>query len=134
MLKKIGKQAYRLVVPKHWRIHPVFSITQLEPAPEIDPFHRPKPTHPGSFFVEGDTNDLKSYEVEKDLNRRVIPKGRGFTTEYLIRWLGYGPEFDQWYNVKHLSSSQDLIASYESAMTELNDFFNFLKFIIINKF
>ena len=36
--------------------------------------------------------DDKLFKVEKILKYR----GKGKTREALVRWLGYGPEFDQW--------------------------------------
>lgn len=95
MLEKVGKLAYRLAVPDHWKIHSVFSIAQLEPAPNLDPFRRLRSTHPESVFVEGDTEEWKSYEVERIINKRTIKRGRRWFTQYIIRWLGYKPEFDQ---------------------------------------
>lgn len=119
VLEKVGKLAYRLGIPDEWKIHPVFSIAQLEPAPGPDPHRRPRPTHPGSIFVEGDTKQWKSYEVQRILNKRTFRQGRGWTTQYLIRWLGYGAEHDKWYNVKYLANCKDLIEEYEEAMTRV---------------
>ena len=118
VLEKIGKLAYRLDVPDHWRIHPVFTVAQLEPAPDpnMDPYDRPRPDQPDSVFVEGDTDTMKSYDVERLLNKRVIRKGRGYATEYLVRWKGYGPAFDEWYNIKDLENADELVAEYEAAM------------------
>ena len=119
ILERIGKQAYRLDIPAHWRVHPVFSLAQLEPAPPgPDPFHRPMPEHPDSVFVEGDTAEWKSYVVERLLNKRVRRTGRGHgeIVEYLVQWRGYGPEFDTWYNVKALDNCMDLVHEYEAEM------------------
>ena len=118
ILGRVGKQAYRLDIPPHWRVHPVFSLAQLEPCPAgPDPFKRPVPDHPESVFVEGDTQEAKSYEVERLLNKRVRRRGKGESVEYLVRWRGYGPEFDTWYNIKDLDRSMDLIREYEEEMT-----------------
>lgn len=42
IVKKVGWLAYKLKVPSDWKIYLVFSITQLELAPNQaeDPFHR----------------------------------------------------------------------------------------------
>ena len=87
IVEKVGRLAYRLDVPLDWRIHPVFSVAQLEPAPPPaeDPFARPFPSNPPPVFVEGDTDKLKSFEVEKLLNKQQVKKGRGQATEYLVR-------------------------------------------------
>lgn len=97
ILAKVGRLAYKLYIPGDWKIHPVFSIAQLEPAPPpaLDPFSRPFPSHPPLVFVEDDTDVLKSFEVERLLNRRVVKKGKGRAVQYLVQWKGYGPEWDR---------------------------------------
>lgn len=113
IVARIGKQAYRLDIPGYWRVHPVFSIAQLEPWPGTDLFDRPLPAEPASVFVEGDTAEWKSYEVESLLNKRIRRRGKGESIDYLVRWRGYGPQYDMWYNVKHLDNAADLIRDYE---------------------
>jgi hypothetical protein len=96
-------------------VHLVFTIAQLEPAPhDQDPFTRPQPSQPSSVSVEGDTKTYKSWEIERLLNKRTIWKGRGTSVQYLVRWTGYGPEFDQWYPLSQLENAKDLIAEYEA--------------------
>ena len=122
ILERVGKQAYKLDIPVHWRVHPVFSLAQLEPAPPgPDPFKRPMPEHPESVFVEGDTAEWKSYVVERLLNKRVRHTANGKEiTEYLVKWQGYGPEFDTWYKIEHLDNCMDLVEEYEAEMHELS--------------
>ena len=119
VVERIGKLAYRLDIPDTWKVHPVFSVAQLEacPDPQDDPYQKdrpvPRPDEPPPVFVEGDTPTSKSYELAKILNKRVMKKGRGFATEYLIKWKGYGPQHDVWRNVKQLGDAQGLIEDYE---------------------
>lgn len=98
ILNRIDKQAYRLDIPSHWRVHPIFSLAQLKLAPPgSDPFKRPIPEHPGSIFVEGDTNELKSYVIKRILNKRIRRAGRSGKKEiikYLIKWRDYNPKYD----------------------------------------
>ena len=79
--KRIGRLAYQLEIPLDWPIHNVFSMVMLEPAPVpgSDPYNRSPLTHPDSIYVEGDTDVSKSFELERILNKRVIPRGRGRT-------------------------------------------------------
>ena len=117
IVEKVGRLAYRLDVLPDWRIHPVFSVAQLEPAPPPteDPFGRPFPSNPPPVFVEGDTDKIKSFEIERLLNKRQVKKGKGRAVEYLVRWKGYGPEWDRWYNVKELDNATTLVDDYEAS-------------------
>jgi transposase InsO family protein len=110
VLEKVGRLAYKLKIPDHWRIHNVFSIAQLEPAPPpgSDPYSRPVPDHPGAVIP-----GTNIYEVERLLDKRVIRKGRGYSTQYLLRYKGYGPEHDEWCRVQDLQDCSDLIDEYE---------------------
>jgi hypothetical protein len=82
VLEKISRLAYRLQIPDHWKIHDVFSVAQLEPAPApgSDPYNRPIPDEPGP--VEAGTN---TYKVERILDKQVIRRGQGTSTQYQIR-------------------------------------------------
>lgn len=115
--EKIGRLAYRLAIPETWRIHPVFTVAQLEPVPppSADPFSRPRPTEPDSVFVEGDTERVKSYEVERLLNKRQTAR-RG--VEYLVKWKGYGPQHDAWRSLPELGDAMDLVKEYEEAFQQ----------------
>ena len=94
IMEKVGCLAYRLDVPPDWRIHPVFSVAQLEPAPPPadDPFGKPFPSNPPPAFIEGDTDKVKSFEVERLLNKQQVKKRKGQAVEYLVRLKGYDPE------------------------------------------
>jgi len=63
ILERVGRLAYRLELPLHWRIHPVISIAHLEPAKE-DPFDRPVPNHPDAVFSD-------EWEIERIVNKRT---------------------------------------------------------------
>lgn len=85
--EQVGQLAYKLDVPHDWRIHPVFSIAQPEPAPSPvqDPFGRLQLEHPPFIFVEDDTDAVKSFEIDRLLNKRTVKKGKGQAIEYLVR-------------------------------------------------
>ncbi len=94
IIKRVGCLAYKLDIPNDWRIHPVFSVAQLEPAPSPteDPFQRPRPQHPPSVFVKSDTDYHKSFKIERFLNKRAVKKDRGLAIECFVRWTEYGPK------------------------------------------
>ena len=114
VLERVGKLAYRLDIPEHWKLHPIFTVAQLEPCPDPkdDPYKRPRPDHPPAVTVDADG---ERWDIERLLNRRITRRGRGgkgICTEYLIRWKGYGAEWDAWVNVKNMVAP-DLIEEYE---------------------
>ena len=111
VLERIGKLAYRLAVPDHWQIHSVFTVAQLEPCldPNTDPYKRARPDYPPAVNVD---HEGEEWEIERLLNKRVVKKGRGKATEYLIRWKGWGPEWDAWTNAKYMNA-KELVDDYE---------------------
>jgi len=116
ILELVGKgKVYRLQLPPHYGIHPVILVVHLEPspAPGLDPYNRPVPTNDMAPVVspEGDPE----WEIEAIVNKRTSRRGRKRKTEYLVRWKGYGPEWDPWYAEDDLPNAQEPIADYESS-------------------
>jgi cephalosporin-C deacetylase-like acetyl esterase len=68
--------------------------------------------------MEGDTDKYKSYEVEKVIAKRMLPKKgkRAARTEYLIKWKGYDDQWNQWMAQDQLDHAQDLVQEYEAKM------------------
>ena len=91
IIERIGRLAYRLELPDNMRIHDVISVAHLEPTtdPAADPYQRRR-SPPPAVVVDGEDE----YQVEKLVRKRRIRRGRGWSTQYLIRWRGYGPEHD----------------------------------------
>ncbi len=87
VLDAIGKQAYRLALPKTLPIHPVFHMSLLEPYKR-----RKGDTEVPALPLPELINDQPEWEVEKILNRR-IKKGK---LEYMVKWVGYPEEYNQW--------------------------------------
>jgi hypothetical protein len=98
------------------KIHPVISVTNLEPVPPgEDPYKRPYNDHPPPVEEDRDMDDeWKSFYIEKLLDRRLRRYGRGKEIiEYLVKWTGYGPEFNEWYGEDLLDSAVELMLEYE---------------------
>ena len=73
----------------------MISVFQLESAEIKNPYEKKRPYYPNSIKMEGNTNFDKSYEVEKIINKRIKKYEKIIMTQYLIRWLGYGPEYNE---------------------------------------
>lgn len=109
--------AYEIDVPSNWKIHLVISVAHLEPATtqDEDPYHSARPDYPDAVYVEGDTENSKSYEIEAILAKRTSERHGEQRNQYLVRWKGYGPEFDEWYGEDKLDNAKELVEKYEEA-------------------
>ena len=111
ILKKVENLVYKLNIFANWRVHSVFSIAQLKfiESFNADSFQRNAASF-DSIFVEKDTNDVKFYEVEKIVMKRANKKR---DLKYLVRWLNYDSEHDQWRNKSELKNVMNLVNDYE---------------------
>jgi hypothetical protein len=97
IVRRVGKLAYELKLPPQWKIHPVVSIAQLEPAPKSqDPYGREpiegqEPVHD----VDGDDDEWQSWELERIANKRYTKYGGKDNLEYLVKYLGWGNEHNK---------------------------------------
>src|SRR5437762_5107929 len=93
ILKIVGKNAYKLKLPVTWKIWPVISVIYLDPAPrEEDPFGRTAPPPPPVIKATDDPE--AEWEVEAVIKKRVSRRGTSARVQYLVRWKGFGPEYD----------------------------------------
>lgn len=74
-------------------LHPTFNISRLKPYQDG---HKLFPGRPQRLAappaVSTDTNGVSSYAVEAIVAQRRV----GARSQLLVRWLGYGPEHDEW--------------------------------------
>ena len=54
---------------------------------------------------EMDEDGEEYYQYDRILDHRFVKKGRKTTREYLIRWTGYGVEWDSWEPEKHITEN-----------------------------
>lgn len=69
---------------------------------------------PPAETKEGSDSE-KNYQVQKLVGKRVRRRGKRNVLEYLVRWSGYAPKFDQWMPITDLSNTLELIQDYEAA-------------------
>ena len=87
--RQVNSHAYKLKLPKPMRrLHPVFNVVKLSPAPE-DPFPSRKPIPPSTpEIVDGE----EEWEVEEILDSRVLRN----RLKFLVKWKGFGREDNSW--------------------------------------
>jgi len=77
--EKIGAAAYRLALPAHSLIHPVFHVSQLKPfTPNYSPVYSELPQ-----LVDLSVHDL---HPERVLDRRLVKKGNQAVPQVLVKW------------------------------------------------
>ena len=108
---RINEVAYRLKLPLNMRVHPVFHVSLLQPYRSDGRVQPPPPV----TFVDGEPE----YEVQSILDHRDVrtARGRALRREYLIKWLGYGPEHNTWEPDKNLANCPAILQKY---LTELH--------------
>jgi hypothetical protein len=92
--ERVGANAYRLMVPKHWTIHPVRNVSELKPAGKL----RPTPTTIGQAAATASTRvvgftEHTGVKAMRTLRVRLAADGRtGRTTVtaiHAVRQAGY---------------------------------------------
>lgn len=104
----VGTQAYRLALPKEMsRLHNVFHVSLLEPwHPRSGRDELPTP-------VQLDEDGEPEWEVEKILDSRV----RDGVKEYLVKWEGWSPSYNQWEPEEHLRGAPEALKAYHALAT-----------------
>jgi hypothetical protein len=105
LLRKAGKNGFILDIATHWRLHPVFNISQLKLS-RVD-----RSSKYPSLPPLRSTTAATEYKVE------TILEHRGTTTqdlEYLVKWVGYvNATWEPLDNLK--GSSNELLGEYHAA-------------------
>ena len=89
VIRRIRRLIYEFKLPSYWKIYPVFTIIMLKPGLVIedDSYNRPKSDYLDFVFVNEDIEFLKSFKINKIIDKRVIYKGRikKRIIEYFVR-------------------------------------------------
>jgi hypothetical protein len=107
ILKRIGEMAYKLDIPVTLKIHNVFHVSRLKTFRADTRVQTP----PLPITIDGNLE----YEVEKVYGHRDVKVGNRTRREYLVRWVGYGIEHDEYIPVANFGNNLDLINEYWKA-------------------
>jgi hypothetical protein len=101
--RKINDVAFRLDLPPHLRLHPVFHCSLLEPCATSTIPNRVVPPPPLVHLADG-----PEYEVAAILDSKIIRN----QLYYLVDWLGYGPNDRTWEPATNVNNAQDLVDAF----------------------
>ena len=92
----------------------MISIAHLESASFTkNSYERPRSTHSNSIHMKGDTENWKSYVIEKMMNKRQRRYEKTMITQYRIKWEEYDDEWNEWRSLAALNEYMNLMKNYE---------------------
>ena len=110
IIRKISPVAYQLRLPASYGIHPILNIAHLEryeaSPPELG-------DRPHKELNRADFNTMEEFEVERIL-KESTRKGRGGRRHaiFLTRFVGYGPEYDEWLTANQLRNAPEVMEAW----------------------
>ena len=102
VVERVGSVSYKLTLPPTIAVHPVFHVSLLKPFRKGERF-QPLPV---PLLVEGE----EEFQVEQILQHR----GKKPRYQYLVKWLGYGPEHNTWEPASNMTHCEEVLSSYWS--------------------
>ena len=107
IMEKVSPVAYRLRMPASYRIHPVINIAHLE---SYEPDDNDAGDRTKRNLQRLDFEDLPEFEVEAILGEKMVRRNRKKAQkQYRVRFIGYGPEFDEWLTANQLRNAPDVL-------------------------
>ena len=103
ILKAVGVRAFKLKLPEHVRMHNVFHVSAIKPYHTDGPYQPP----PLPELIDGDPE----WEVDFIENTRLVG-GRPESRQYLVHWLGFGPEHATWEPLRNLKNAPERIQEF----------------------
>ena len=111
VLHPVGKQVYKLKLPKKWRIYNVFYMSLLEQNTT-----RKERVDKNVTELEFDTGDSEEYKVEAIWDSAVyameLESGHLPGLYYLVAWKGYSKKENTWEPVSAVQHLKKLISSF----------------------
>jgi len=101
----INPKVYCLHLPDKYPGSPIFNIEHLKPYQELADGDR-------TIMLESTLRreESQEYEVKSILGHKRISNSK--TLKYLVRWSGYGPQFNEWLIARNLHNASDILWEY----------------------
>lgn len=107
VIERINPKVYRLHMSDRYPGLPIFNIEHLKK-------YIPSPEEFGSRTALPETRISKTdstyHPIEKIVGHRYAGKGKQI--QYLVRWEGYGPQFDEWKSPRDLRNASIYLRRY----------------------
>ena len=103
VVKVVNQNLYKIKLPAAFKVHNEINIENLKEYKDRGD------RNPGSEPVTD--IDEHEFEVEKIIGDRRAP-GRGNKKQYLVRWQGWGEEYDEWVHEGYLINAKEAITIY----------------------
>ena len=100
--RRLGTLNYELDLPPNMTMHPVFHVSLLKRYYTNGVMGPPPPP----IVIDGEEEN----EVEEILTHKPQT---GRPKEYLIKWVGYGPEHNLWIPASDKQNSQEMVEEYK---------------------
>ena len=111
VLRKLSPVTYQIRLPASYGIHPVLNIAHLEQYNKSPHEFGDRPT---KSLNRDDFETLPEYEVERIVAEKSKkgPRGRRIQL-FKSRFVGYGPEFDEWLTKKDLRNAPLILKEWQ---------------------
>ncbi len=105
--RQVRTNAYRLTLPPSMkRLHLVFNVVKLTPAPADPILSRHRPPPPPPELIDGE----EEYLVEEILDSRMFRR----RLQYLVKWEGYGVEGNSWEYADNVENALEKVAEFHA--------------------
>ena len=102
VVEKVNEVAYRLdLLVELKKVHPTFHVSLFR---RYKDGGRSALTKPPPLMVDGN----EEFEEERILTHKDL----NGTRQYLVRWVGYGPESDTYFNESKLTHCREIVQKY----------------------
>lgn len=112
IIRKLSPVTYQLRLPASYGMHPILNIAHLERYSKSPEEFGERPF---KALNRADFEDMKEDEIEHIVAKRLRKSGNRHIKEYKVRWLGFGPEWDEWKTRHGLRNAPKVLEQWESS-------------------